>query len=92
MENFFKPHCLNAKGSSAGANKGAISRVVRIRCFTFFQETFLVGVILITRAEREIEKNGIIRASPGLSQGCKTSCTDYIKLQMQTSTCTVQSP
>lgn len=29
----------------AGANKGGISRVVRIRCFTFFQVTFLVGVM-----------------------------------------------
>lgn len=61
----------------AGANKGGVSRVVRIRCFffffiAFFQDTFLVGVTWASTDSTEGEREGVRpehRQDDGLSQG-----------------------
>lgn len=57
----------------AGANKGGISRVVRIRCFKFFQDTFLVGVMRAPTVYTDREREG---------QGQSTAWTlDFLKAE-----------
>lgn len=67
LNNALMPRGLSG---DVGANKGGISRVVWIRCFKFFQDTFLVGVMWAPTDSTDRERRGEAEnhLNAGLSQ------------------------